>query len=443
MKKLLCIVLLLGLLGAGIWYTCLRVSRPPNVMLIMLDTLRADHLGSYGYSRDTTPNLDQFARAGVRYQHAITTVPWTPPSVATMLSGLYARSHMMMPPDGRELAQQQAKKLSAEVETLPEILKANGYNTLGISPNPWISSEFGYDQGFDTFRLHLRADAKLITDKAIGLIKGLLEQPKPFFAYVHYFDPHDPYTPPAPFDSKFQDRAPGKFNYNERMLNFINKYDGEISFMDNELGRLFDFLQKRGLYENTLVIVVADHGEQFMEHGDHRHGYKLYNEELNVPLLIRAPGQPAAEVSELVSTLDIFPTILEQTRVKYTPHLQGLSLLNFEKLKQRRGIMSEIDRIYHQKSFTSADGKRLIVGTTQSEPPFDGDYFNKPVIVFDSFEDPLAEHPIKEIAWQEELQELLKTTLKLAETQAANTSNDQIELKKETLDQLKSLGYLE
>jgi arylsulfatase A-like enzyme len=445
MIKLFTTILILIITFVFSWIIFFEEGKKPNVIILMLDTLRADHLSSYGYQRETSPNIDKFAKTGILYKNAITAAPWTPPAVASILTGLYPSSHKMMPPNARELAASQSKRLNEKLDTLPEILKKNDYQTIGISPNPWITKEFGYDQGFDVFETHLRKDAKHITDRAISLLEDAQKKEQPFFGYFHYLDPHDPYKPPAPFDTLYSGKIPFDFEYSQRMTDFINKYDGEISFLDQELGRLFNYLEEKNLVKNTIIIIVADHGEQFMEHGDHRHGYQLFNEELNVPLIVKVPSvvNSSAVINEPVSVVDIVPTILDVSKIKFNGHLSGVSLVNFKSIAQRQNLMAEIDRVYHQRGLNNFDGKRLIVGTSKNDTDFNGDYFSKKSRLYDSFNDVLAKVRINDDALRAELIELLKQSMKNAEKNAIDDDGKGIEVKPETLEQLKSLGYLE
>lgn len=440
--KLLALLLVVLPISYIIYYAA--KPKPASTILIILDTLRADHLGFYGYGRNTSPVLDQFAKDNLAFTNAVSTSSWTPPSVATMITGLYPSSHTMMPPGERDLAKSKAFKLPDKAITLAEIFKENGYKTAALTPNPWITPEFGFDQGFDKFHTHIRQNAEFITREAKEMIEDLAKDGKPFFALVHYLDPHDPYRPPAPYSEMFTGKIPRDWDYNERMNSLMNQYDGEIRYMDYHLGDLFTWLKEKKLYDDTAILIIGDHGEQFLEHGDLTHGLQLYNEEINVPLFLKTAGTPLKGViEEVVSNIDVLPTLVEQANIKFDRWLPGVSLTNLEGLQGRRGVMSEIDRKYHQRAFTDVNGLRVIFGTKQRETPLIGEYTDHEVSCFNSSNDPFALKQIKEREWCEELKELLVDKMKLAKSQQVSESQESFTMKDETLEQLRSLGYIQ
>lgn len=417
-------------------------KKQPNVVFIMLDTLRADHLGVYGYERATSPNLDQFASENVLFKFAVTAAPWTPPSVAGMLSGLYPRSHSFMPPNSREEAKDGASMLSPNVLTLPEILKAQGYATHAISPNPWITKEFGYDQGFDQFEYHPRAQAEAITKLGIKAIDQLAAKDQPFFVYLHYLDPHDPYTPPSSYAKKFQGPLKSR-EYSPEMQRKIGLYDGEIAYMDQWLGGLFDHLKEKGLYEDCVIVVIGDHGEQFLEHGNLTHGNQVVNPELHVPLMIRTGATAQKRIVDYtVSTIDVFPTVLELVGLKAPDGYQSVSLVKDEYSSTRGGVLSEIRRKFNQRSFTSYDGKRLVIGSSNESLDVSSEDPTKNIVaLLDSVKDYWEVAPLNNPDLLKELQlefssELERSNrLKVKPVVGADVSEEQIK-------QLESLGYL-
>lgn len=437
MKKTIISVFGLVILALIGWYT-VRQSAPskPNIILMVLDTTRADHLGMYGYERDTSPVLDAFSKEAIKFSYAVTTAPWTPPSVATMITGLYPSSHKVMPPNSRDKALEQFHRLNDNLTTLAELLRDNGYATTGITPNPWTKEEFGYHQGYDKYQFLNREVAGPITTKAIEEIDRLGGKDAPFFLYLHYLDPHDPYTPPEAFTSLFSGPVNARA-YDEKTLKKIGLYDGEIRYMDAEIGRLFQHLKNKGLYDSTAFVIVGDHGEQFKERGHQGHGFQLHNEELHVPLLVKAPGYASREVDFTVSTVDVYPTIADIAKLPKPSFAQGVSLLSDENSRDRTGVLSEITRIYSQKSITSFDGAKLILdygkaGETTEQPS---------VGLFDRHKDYLELSSIDD-------KELLKELVSEFETLYSKYSVDtgagspQIGISDETVEQLKSLGYL-
>ncbi len=429
-------------------------NKRPNVLVLLLDTLRADHMSIYGYERLTTPVLDGFAKENVMAAHAITAAPWTPASVATILTGLYPSSHGMMPPNDRDLAKLGTVRLSSNLKTLPEILKEQGYRTAAVSPNPWISEEFGYTQGFDQFFYLHRKPAATITESGQEIIDGWTKSDSedPFFLYLHFLDPHDPYTPPENYATKFSGPlSKSPFTYDEKMLELIGRYDGEINYLDTELGKFFDYLKRKGLYEDLFIIVVADHGEQFMEHGDQRHGYKLFNEEVHVPLFIKTgrAKDTGRVINETVSTVDILPTIYSRLGIKSPEELPGVSLMNEEAIQARKGIMSEIRRVYDMKSATNGEGQHLVMEVpydqSNPDPKKSLAAWTTPNVLglFDTKNDYACIAKITNPA----LEARLKGTFDEIHVNALKSmvapGEKGPEIKDETLEHLKSLGYLQ
>jgi arylsulfatase A-like enzyme/Flp pilus assembly protein TadD len=281
---------------------------PPNLVLITMDTTRADHLGAWGYKDARTPTLDALAARGVRFVRCDTAAPITLPSHATILTGLFPPRHGVR--DNGTYA------LSPKVETLAERLAARGYDTAAVVSAVVLASRYGLDQGFRVYDDDLGAGgsggtpasergAEAATTAALKLVAGLKP---PFFLWVHYFDPHEEYRPPARFAAG---RGPHAL------------YDGEIAYMDEQLGELF-----RKLPPGTDVLAVADHGEMLGEHGEATHGLLLYRAARRVPLLLAGPDVPAGKVSDcLVRTADVTPTFLALAGAPAVPGLDGRSLL--------------------------------------------------------------------------------------------------------------------
>ena len=181
-------------------------SNLPNVIVILVDTLRADHLSYNGYPRVTSPNIDELASQSLNFQYAYSGSSWTAPSIATLFTGVYPSVHGMMPPNARVAAAEKFSfKLSEDLVTLPEVLKEEGYRTFGISSNECISDKFGFTQGFDYFYVASRMNADQVNRKTFRTIDKIAESKDPFFLYVHYFDPHDPYKAPKPYNNYFRE----------------------------------------------------------------------------------------------------------------------------------------------------------------------------------------------------------------------------------------------
>lgn len=289
-----------------------RQPRRPNVVLITLDTTRADRLGAYGYAGAETPALDGLAARGVRFARATATAPITGPSHATILTGLYPPQH--------GVRDNVVFPLSKDHESLATRFKKAGYETgafVGAFP---VASAFGFGAGFDTFdeSFHESLDeaqaaerpGNEVADAAVGWL-GKRGKGKRFFLWTHFYDPHTPYTPPPPFAAKYQDRL----------------YDGEIAFTDQQVGRVLQALEQSGHREDTVVAVVGDHGESLGEHGETTHAILIYESTLHVPLILAGRGIPAGQVvSSRVGTVDLFPTLLELAGLETPTHLPGRDL---------------------------------------------------------------------------------------------------------------------
>ena len=312
----------------------------PNVLIYLIDTLRADHLGVYGYGLNTSPNLDAFAADGIVFTDARAQSSWTRSSVASIFTGLHPRSHNV---NGR------IDKLSPQALTLATLLGASGYQTTGITTNGNVSKNFGFELGFDSYE-HLRErrtrEIHVLSDAVNERATGWLDQrdtARPFFLYLHTVDPHDPYTPRSPFRERFV--ASPRFPDLVRLKALFEQgvpakdvhavsqelralYDAEIAFNDHQFGILVEELKDRGLYDSTMIVVVSDHGEEFQDHGGWGHGNTLYNEQLAIPLLVKLPDQLHAGrvVDHPAQHVDLMPTILSLLGLPIPPEVQGESL---------------------------------------------------------------------------------------------------------------------
>ena len=319
-------------------------STRPNLILISLDCLRADHLGSYGYERDTTPRLDQLASRSTVFETAISASSFTHPTHMTMLTGL--------PPSIHGVSRWQ--KPGSSLDYLPDLLSTAGYRTSGIVSGPLLSQSFGFERGFDRYHwFHDTTRANALAEAALQMLERGRGQPQ--FLFLHFFDIHWPYWPPDEFNTMFGSRAEdasrllGKVRHqyppdsDEDIRHVIDLYDGELAYLDREVGRFIDALQDRGLYDNTLIIVTADHGEAFFEHGFWEHGQTLYEEMVHVPLIVKWPAMDRAErIGALVSQSDIFPTLLEAAGLE--PRGEGLALSRYlsDPSPEPRKVISEI-----------------------------------------------------------------------------------------------------
>ncbi len=245
-----------------------------NVVLISIDTCRADYLSCYGYSRKTTPNIDAVAAEAVLFNHAVAPVPLTLPSHGSMLTGTIPPYH--------GVHHNIDYRLDESNVTLAEILKQNGFTTGAVISSFVLNAQFGFAQGFDTYNDHFVQPMSSFygnerrADEASRVAEQWLaeHQDEPFFLFLHYYDPHDAYRPPEPFAATFKD----------------NLYAGEIAYVDHCINQVIEKLKKLGLYDSTLIIITSDHGEGLDEHFEKTHGYFNYHSTMRVPLIIKVPG---------------------------------------------------------------------------------------------------------------------------------------------------------
>lgn len=277
-----------------------------NVVLVTIDTLRPDRLGCYGYANIETPNLDRLAQRGVLFENAVAQAPLTAPSHASMMTGLDPTAHTVRDTGGFALP--------ASHPTLATILQQRGWDTAAFVGSSVLKKRFGLNRGFRVYDDEMGANrerrAGEVVDRAIRWLDS--QSGRPFFLWVHVYDPHLPYDPPSPFAGKYRGRP----------------YDGEIAYTDQQLGRLFQAVAGKSRPENTLLAVLSDHGESFSEHGEYAHGVFLYDTTLRIAFLMAGPGVPAGvRVKQQARTIDLLPTVLELSGVKRPPAAQGASLV--------------------------------------------------------------------------------------------------------------------
>jgi len=296
----------------------------PNVLLITIDTLRADRLGLYGHAKPTSPELDAFASGAIVFEHAEASAPWTLPALASVMTGEISSTHNCW---------NYGSVLDDSFRTLPECLVAAGYDTACVVSHLFVTTRHGLQQGFvhtdDSFAYPEIDPAENVTSQVIS-DKGIrfLDQKKaspdrsPWCLWLHYFDPHKEYMPHAGISEGFV--TPG-----ERARGTIlgDVYDGEVRYADLHVGRVLASLCELGFERDTVVVVLADHGEEFYEHGGQGHGHSVHDEVVRVPLVIRAPGIPGRRVNELVRQIDVLPTVLELVGLPRPAALPGRSLV--------------------------------------------------------------------------------------------------------------------
>src|SRR5947199_1950917 len=294
-----------------------------NVVFIAIDTLRPDHLGCYGDKQIRTPNIDTLAADGTRFERAYTAVPVTLPSHTVIFTGTY--------PTLSGVHDFAANKLSPTQATLASVLKDNGYTTGAVIGSAVLDSRVGLNHGFDFCYVQfdfnplqesnldeMERPGNIVADVTLDWLSKNYQ--KKFFLWMHLYDPHYPYRPPAPYSEEYRDRP----------------YDGEIAFADAQVGRLIEFLKNKGLYQNTLIILSGDHGESLGEHGEKTHGFFIYNATLHVPLIIHLPmGVHAGTVPNLVNLADLMPTVLDALNIQIPSQVQGRNLLPLMRTTQQ------------------------------------------------------------------------------------------------------------
>jgi len=313
----------------------------PDIILVSIDTLRADHLGAYGYERDTSPFLDKLAASGVRAAHFRSPSPWTLPAHTTLLTGLLPHTHRVVDDD---------VQMDLTLPVLPELFRERGYATGGFVATLYVSRKFGFERGFDVFddagittekkNLRGEVDAEDVVDKALKFLED--QEGKSAFVFMHFYDVHYPYEPPGEHDERFDrpsnddDLRYRKYKYfkknppsAEQMTHQIAQYDEEIHYLDGELARLKEAMDRSG--REAIWLVTADHGEEFLERGSWGHAHTLYAEQLRIPFILAGPGVPSGVVLDGVAGLhDIAPTLTDLTGeplagdgISLAPHLSG------------------------------------------------------------------------------------------------------------------------
>jgi arylsulfatase A-like enzyme/Tfp pilus assembly protein PilF len=371
-RGLLCILCLAASAMAG-------TAKPqlPNVILITLDTTRADRMGFLGSKRGLTPHLDALARESVVFTHAYSQVPLTTASHATILTGTYPQFHQVID-FGVPLAQ--------DLPYAPDIFRSNGYHTAAfvgsLVLDPETRSAPGFGRGFDTYdagfhRRRVGEDRYQAIERRGGEVIAhtlawlTAHHEEPFFIWVHLYDAHDPYDPPEPYKSRYAAAL----------------YDGEIAYVDAAVGKFLSWLRLRGLYDGALIAVMADHGEALGEHGETTHGIFLYDETIRVPLLFKLPGERSAgtRIDTRAGLVDVLPTILQGVGIAVPPEIQGESLLSLLKSATAHDRLAYAESDYPHRTFgwsplrSLRTGKYLFIEAPRKE-------------LYDQSTDPKAEH---------------------------------------------------
>ncbi|MCH7958759.1 MAG: sulfatase [Candidatus Hydrogenedentes bacterium] len=339
-------IAMVALLNAGCGSPSEEVAvgelKRPNLILISIDTLRADFLGCYGYDRPTSPSIDRFAAQGVLFEDVTAPSPWTPPSHASMLTGLYPNHHGLKPKDHKMMRD----AIRTDTRTLAEVLQERGYRTGAFLSSTILRGDSGFARGFDDFvsinHGVERAQPSGVRKRAEAWLKKARGD-TPFFLFLHFYDVHSDYRSLPRYEKMFLHPYDGIADGSTKQLlsvrngdipfgkadadHTIDLYCAGIRQMDDQFDRLMKYLDKLRLSESTVVILTSDHGEEFLEHGSVLHGRSLFEELVRVPLIVRGPGLPqGTRLSAPVSLVDIMPTVLSLLDVTFTEPLDGIDL---------------------------------------------------------------------------------------------------------------------
>ena len=420
-----------------------------NVLVVLADTLRASNLGVYGHSRDTSPQLAALAAEGYLFEQARAQAPCTYPSANSLLTGR----------DGTQFWAQEGVRIGIPegIPSLAEMLAGQGWTTIAVSASPIVrrspsgnNRHGGFGRGFDLFDERcLWQDARCVNQRALDYLESVRE---PFLLYLHYMDPHDPYLPPVRrFSSPsypgkefiargeanpivewlFGDGDPG-FDVTEADLEHLQaSYDDEIAFFDVALGELVEALRSRGVLEETLVAVIADHGEEFLEHRLIKHCNALFDTEIHTPMVLRIPGLPGGRrLSPIVQNLDLVPTVLDYLGLEPTVELDGRSL---------RPLIEEGEPI-HDQVFAAYGSLRAVV---DERFKLIADFATGENRLYDRSADPgetrdvAAEHPEVVVELQQALTRWLRDTERLED------QGEALRRGQEAAERLRALGYIQ
>ena len=412
----------------------------PHIVLIVVDTLRRDHLGAYGYERETSPNIDRLADRSLVFENAFSQAPWTLPAVASLLTSRYPS----------ELGIQGFNKRIPDQEVfLQEILSQHGYATHAVVSHDFVGEKWGFNQGFDTFESfaggHRTVSSEKVTDAALRLVDQIEETPS--FLFVHYFDPHFLFVeheshrfsgePPEaesewwgmPYKQLRAQARRGQLSAEQRDY-LLDLYDSEIAFTDFHLGRLLDRLESRGRMEDSIVIFTADHGEEFLDHGGLGHTATVFNELINVPLIIKWPGVEEQQRSDrYVAHVDLLPTLIDYLGLAEVPGVSGMHIGDRE---PDAPIFSETRR-YQKVSAVIRDGTKLVY-----------DERNQSGRYFDLRADPSEVEAITTVKGGDGLlAELIEYQRQAQEGLARLEQEAELEISDEERQKLEALGYID
>lgn len=441
-------------------------SATRRVILISIDTLRADHLGCYGYARETSPHIDALAADSAKFNNTYASSPWTLPSHVSLLTSLHGIHHQVYYDD---------EKIPVELITLADQFREAGFFCSAITGGGFVSSVYGFSKGFDTYNEGeggvFRQDSAERVFRAASIWIEQHED-RDFFLFIHTYQPHSPYACPNPYNVMFLNEQSKVANIElighlggknsifkplseDKRRNIIDLYDGEIRYTDDKLiGPLISRLKERGLYEGAMIIFTSDHGEEFFEHGGWGHGHSVYDESLKVPLLIKFPGSKfrGENWNNIVSLVDIMPTVLDEMEIDYSGlELDGKSLFPVLQGKEHkdRAFLADVggnlmNSHIPQRIATNLGKEKLIV--SQRFTPEDLDFFAfpppqpGPVELYDLLHDPTEKS--NSVNERSEFVSRMVKALNDFYSQAKKIKVGKARVDERLRDQLKALGYL-
>lgn len=441
---------------------------PPDVLFISIDSLRADHVGAYGYGRPTTPTIDSLAASGALFENAFSTTSWTLPSHTAMLTGLVDRAHGVTAPK---------RTLGPGIPTLAKAFAEAGYRTVGLYSGPFLHPQFGLSRGFDEYidctsyqlaakpsgkdiKLHNASHADITNPNILRNFSAAVENigEEPVFYFVHMWDVHYDLIPPPPFDTMFDPHYEGTYSGHnfrhdpkfktgmpeEDRQHVLALYDGEIRYTDATIEKLLGALKAVGRLENTIVVITSDHGEEFLEHGGKGHKQSVYQEVIRVPLIVSWPGKIGNEkVATPVSIVDIAPTLLSLAGAPPLAVTSGRALFNADGTpagRDPRPVLSELFNHDGKAMYSSViyENEKVIAGSKMKQPAY-----------FDLSTDPGEMDPANasDSVGGRKLLGKLEAEIARAERSASATPDSgrskEHELSDDVSERLRSLGYLE
>jgi len=421
-----------------------------NIMILVIDAARSDHFSFYGYSRKTSPFLDNISKKSYVFENAFTQATWTKPSVASIFTSTYPSRH------GTNMYAKTTKSglktnvLPDSFITLAEVLKQKGYKNYAVTNNNFIAPNLNFDQGFD--RYIVVGPDKHVTKVTIDRLNEIKEKDN-FFMYIHYLGPHSPYTPLENFKNRFvkpehefiDTRGKHQDDYlkmdlSEEQLNYIiSQYDGEILYIDYEIKKIYSKLKKMNVLKDTILVVIADHGEDFLDHKNiFGHGWDPYDTQIRVPLIIHIPGHKPKRIEKLVRLIDIMPTLLKINRIRVPKKLDGRS---FKSILKGKNIDLEI---FSERNQNGENWSAFSVCFRDNKYKFIYDVLNKEGRLYNLNIDPSENNPIsgekdKKNYYKKKILDYVSKNIKKYNRV---TGRDLINLKNKDIKKLKGLGYI-